>query len=51
MTYAAALMLTAFTIENYRSFADRTRIELRPLTLLFGYNNSGPLASSLPTWN
>jgi hypothetical protein len=37
-------MLTAFTVENYRSFADRTRIELRPLTLLFGYNNSGKSA-------
>lgn len=37
-------MLSAFNVENYRSFADRTRIELRPLTLLFGYNNSGKSA-------
>jgi hypothetical protein len=37
-------MLTAFTVENYRSFVDRTRIELRPLTLLFGYNNAGKSA-------
>lgn len=37
-------MLTAFTVENYRSFLEKTRIELRPLTLLFGYNNSGKSA-------
>jgi len=39
-----APMLTAFTLENYRCFADPTTIELRPLTLLFGYNNSGKSA-------
>jgi len=33
-----------FTLKNYRSFVDRTTIELRPLTLLFGYNNSGKSA-------
>jgi hypothetical protein len=37
-------MLTAFSIENYRAFADETTIELRPLTLLFGYNNAGKSA-------
>ena len=34
-------MLTAFTVENYRSFEARTRIELRPLTILLGRNSSG----------
>lgn len=33
-----------FEVENYRSFRRRTRIELRPLTLLFGYNSSGKSA-------
>lgn len=33
--------ITAFTVKNYRSFLEETRVELRPLTLLFGYNNSG----------
>jgi hypothetical protein len=37
-------MLTAFSLENYRSFAEKTTIELRPLTLLFGYNNAGKSA-------
>lgn len=36
--------LTAFSVENYRSFADRTRLDLRPLTLLFGYNSAGKSA-------
>lgn len=33
--------LAAFTVEKYRSFVRPTRIELRPLTLLFGYNSAG----------
>lgn len=37
-------MLTSFSVENYRAFADETTIELRPLTLLFGYNNAGKSA-------
>lgn len=37
-------MLTSFSVENYRAFADETKIELRPLTLLFGYNNVGKSA-------
>jgi hypothetical protein len=37
-------MLTSLTVERYRPFAERTRIELRPLTLLFGYNNAGKSA-------
>ena len=36
--------LTSFAVANYRSFVDRTRIELRPLTLLFGPNNAGKSA-------
>lgn len=38
------LMLTAFSVQNYRSFAEPTRVELRPLTLLFGHNNAGKSA-------
>ncbi|MDI1450485.1 AAA family ATPase [Polyangium sp. 6x1] len=37
-------MLTSFAVENYRAFTDETTIELRPLTLLFGYNNAGKSA-------
>jgi hypothetical protein len=39
-----------FEVERYRSFASRTRVELRPLTLLFGYNSAGKsaLARALP---
>jgi energy-coupling factor transporter ATP-binding protein EcfA2 len=35
------MMIQSFSLKNYRSFVDHTSIELRPLTLLFGYNNSG----------
>jgi len=35
------MTLASFTVDNYRSFADPTLIELRPLTLLFGYNSAG----------
>jgi predicted ATP-dependent endonuclease of OLD family len=38
------MSIQSFTLKNYRSFVDRTTIELRPLTLLFGYNNSGKSA-------
>lgn len=34
-------MLTSFSLENYRAFPEKTTVELRPLTLLFGYNNVG----------
>ncbi len=37
-------MLTSFTVQRYKPFVDRTRIELCPLTLLFGYNNAGKSA-------
>src|ERR1035438_9450336 len=35
------MRLSAIFFENYRAFVDETRIELRPLTLLFGYNSAG----------
>lgn len=35
---------TAITLKNYRSFATPTRLELRPVTLLFGENNVGKSA-------
>ena len=38
------MALSSFTVANYRSFLHSTTIELRPLTLLFGYNNSGKSA-------
>ena len=34
-------MITAIEIENFKAFGDRQRIELRPLTLLFGPNSGG----------
>jgi predicted ATPase len=37
-------MLTSFAVEKFRSFLDRTEIDLRPLTLLFGENNVGKSA-------
>jgi predicted ATPase len=38
------MRLKAFTVDGYRAFADPTQVELRPLTLLFGYNNAGKSA-------
>ncbi len=38
------MSIQSFTLKNYRSFVERTTIELHPLTLLFGYNNSGKSA-------
>ncbi|MCC6426240.1 MAG: AAA family ATPase, partial [Phycisphaerales bacterium] len=34
-------MLTAIEIENFKAFGERQRIELRPITLLFGPNSGG----------
>ena len=34
-------MLTAIEIENFKSIGDRQRIELAPITLLFGPNSAG----------
>lgn len=44
------MWLSSFEISNYRSFAAPARVELRELTLLFGYNNVGKsaLARVLP---
>ena len=33
--------LAGFTVEKYRSFVRPAKVELRPLTLLFGYNSAG----------
>lgn len=38
------MALASFALENYRGFADRVEIELRPLTLFFGYNSAGKSA-------
>jgi predicted ATPase len=35
---------TSITLRNYRSFAGPVRLELRPITLLFGDNNAGKSA-------
>ncbi|MCW5691143.1 MAG: AAA family ATPase [Pseudolabrys sp.] len=37
-------MLSGFSAENYRGFLDLSEVDLRPLTLLFGYNSSGKSA-------
>lgn len=44
------MLPTALTLHNYRSFAGPQRLEIRPLTLLFGENNAGKsaLLRSLP---
>ena len=34
-------MITAFEIENFKGIRDRVRIELKPITLLFGPNSAG----------
>jgi hypothetical protein len=36
--------LQAITVENYRSFKEPFRLELRPLTLVYGWNNAGKSA-------
>lgn len=38
------MLPTAITLQNYRSFASLTKLELRPITLLFGVNNAGKSA-------
>jgi AAA15 family ATPase/GTPase len=38
------MLPTKIKVENYRSFEDRQRLDLRPLTLLFGKNNAGKSA-------
>jgi hypothetical protein len=38
------MRLTRFSVENYRAFFASTRLELRPLTLFFGYNSAGKSA-------
>ena len=43
--YTASVRLSSFSFENYRSFADLTTIEIRPLTLFFGYNSAGKSAA------
>ncbi len=36
--------LRAVSVSGYRSFAETARLELRPLTFLYGYNNAGKSA-------
>lgn len=38
------MLPTAITLRNYRSFVQPTRLDLRPVTLLFGVNNAGKSA-------
>lgn len=42
--------LKSFEVENYRAFVEPAKVELKQLTLLFGYNNAGKsaLARVLP---
>jgi AAA ATPase domain len=37
-------MLNSFSVENYRAFARPQNIEIRPLTLFFGWNSGGKSA-------
>ena len=37
-------MLNSFSVENYRAFARLQKIEIRPLTLFFGWNSGGKSA-------
>ncbi len=34
-------MIAAIELENFKGISDRVRIELAPVTLLFGANNAG----------
>src|SRR3954453_21245671 len=34
-------MITAITIENFKGISEPVRLELRPITLLFGQNSAG----------
>lgn len=36
--------INGFWVKNYKAFADKTEIKIRPLTLLFGYNSAGKSA-------
>src|ERR1039458_471344 len=36
--------INSIKFENYRSFVDGVDVQLRPLTLLFGYNSAGKSA-------
>lgn len=38
------MRLTELRVERYKSFFDATKIELRPITVFFGYNSSGKSA-------
>jgi energy-coupling factor transporter ATP-binding protein EcfA2 len=38
------MRLVRFSVGNYRAFLDNATIELKPLTLLFGYNSAGKSA-------
>ena len=38
------MSIAGYSLENYRAFGERTSIDFRPLTLLFGYNSSGKSA-------
>lgn len=38
------MLLTSFSVENYRAFPRRQDIDIRPLTLFFGWNSGGKSA-------
>lgn len=40
--------ITAVTLKGFKSFADETRLEIRPLTLLAGANSSGKSSAMQP---
>jgi hypothetical protein len=42
------MAIRSFSIKNYKSFVETAEIQVRPLTLLFGYNSAGK--SALARW-
>lgn len=44
MAQTVAMLPTAITLRNFRCFREATRLELRPVTLLYGINNAGKSA-------
>ena len=35
------MRITAIEIENFKGISDRVRVDLKPITLLFGANSAG----------
>ena len=42
------MRITAIELENFKGISDRVRVELKPITLLFGANSAGKSTMSFP---